>query len=459
MIGLLEFKEGLCLYLLHSHEKDGKSLDDLLVVSLETPRSHGILGFLIASVLMSTQASQKSNQMVAITHRWRGRQGGFHCTMLIFAENLLFKGEPSDENLERSYSLGNADLQVRCAMATAMIDRNHIALAYEFLNTCAKDLRSMDSVHLDEFFPIMTELVKCCNILNREEQGEAIALEALRHRYSDTAARHEICDMQIALADSYIGRSKYSEAGRLLEEVLDSEYLSNYLTTVASLRLNKVKRRLGILDVSAFTRNSALQNVLMYASGSSDHIKDECLDELSSTVSFTQQRIMENAPAVKAVLDTASIIVGSQTASTRNWRTRALQEQVAHVSRRETQEGQSIYAQRSQKVPPLRVMLLCNNPKLYTPILDLDDLNRFWNAQGRHGKLEHWRWLPKLILGRYCPSQNSMGWPWNRCTRFVSESNISTIGKSRLATKLSLPINKLTKLAPRLPHRYCFRAT
>lgn len=70
--------------------------------------------------------------------------------------------------------------------------------------------------------------------------------------------------MQIALADSYVGRSKYSEAGRLLEEVLDSEYLSNNLTTVASLRLNKVKRRLGILDVSAFTRNSGLQNVLMY---------------------------------------------------------------------------------------------------------------------------------------------------------------------------------------------------
>lgn len=200
---------GLCLYLLPSHEKDGKTLDELLVVSLETPRSHGILGFLIASVLMSTQASQKSNQMVAITYRWRGRQGGFHCTMLIFAENLLFKGEPSDENLERSYSLGNADLQVRFAMATAMIERNHIALAYEFLNTCAKDLRSMDSVHLDEYFPVMTELVKCCNILNREEQGEAIALEALRHRYSDTAARHEICDMQIALADSYIGRTNY----------------------------------------------------------------------------------------------------------------------------------------------------------------------------------------------------------------------------------------------------------
>ena len=387
MIELLEFKERLCLYLLHSHEKDGKSLDDLLVDPLETPRSHGVLGFLISSVLMSNQALQNSNEIVAITHRWRGRQGGFHCTMMIFAENLLFKGEPSDENLERPYTLSNADPQVRCAMATAMIERNNITLAYEFLNTCAKDLRSMDSAHLDEYFPIMTELVKCCNILNRAEQGEAIALEALRHRYSDTAARHEICDMQIALADSYIGRSKYSEAGRLLEGVLDSEDLSPYLTTVASLRLNKVKRRLGILDVSALTRNSALQNVLMYASGSSGHIKDECLDELSSTVSFTQQRIMENAPVVKAALDTASLIVGSQTASTRNWRTRALQEQVAHISRGETQEGQSIYAQRPQKVPPLRVLLFFEHLLFSSTLLGSGHLNRFWNAEGRHGKI------------------------------------------------------------------------
>ena len=86
---------------------------------------------------------------------------------------------------------------------------------------------------------------------------------------------------------------------------------------------------------------------------------------------------MENAPVVKAVLDIASMIVGSQTASTRSWRTRPLQEQVAHVSRREAQEGRSIYAQRSQKVPPLRVLLLLDNPQLYTPTLDLDDLNRF----------------------------------------------------------------------------------
>ena len=387
MIELLEFKERLCLNLLHAQEKSGKSLDHHLVDSLETPRSHGILGFLIASVLMSTQASQNSNEIVAMTHRWRARQGGFHCTMLVFAENLLFKGEPSDKNLERPYTLGNADLQVRCAMATAMIERNHNALAYEFLNTCAKDLRSMDSVHLDEYFPIMTEFVKCCNILNREDQGEAIALEALRHRYSDTAARNEICDMQIALADSLIGRSKYSEAGRLLEEVLDSKDLSTYLTTVASLRLNKVKRRLGILDVSAFTRNSALQNVLMDASDSSSHIKDECLDELSCTVSFMQQRITKNASVVKAILDTASMVLGSQTASTRSWRTCALQEQVTHVSRRETQEGQSIYEQCSQKVPPLRVLLMYENLQRYTLILDPAYLNRFCNAEGHHGKL------------------------------------------------------------------------
>ena len=340
IIELLEFKENLCLHLLHSHEKDRKRPKYLSRDSLETVESYGIFGFLIASVLKSSQASRSSKDMIAIARYWRVGWGVFHSTMLTFAENLLFTGEPEDQSLKHSYTLGNADLQLRCAMAMALIERNHYRQAHGFLITCAKDFRSADSVYLDEYFPVMTELVKCCNILHQEEQGEAMALEALQHRYSDNATLNEICNMQIALADSLIGRSKYKEAGKLLDEMLASGSLSTYLTTVASLRLNKIKRRLGVLDTSAFSYNGALQKALTCASDSNDHLREECLEELSCTVSFAQQKTTENVPEVKTVLSNASILVAKQPTSTTNWRTRMLQEQVMHLSGGEIQDRQ-----------------------------------------------------------------------------------------------------------------------
>ena len=336
----MEFKENICLYLLHSHEKDRKRFKFLSRDSLETAELYGIFGFVIASVLKSSQASRSSKEMIAIAREWRVGWSRFHSTMLTFAENLLFTGEQEDQSLKHSYTLGNADMQVRCAMAMAMIERNHHRQAHGFLTTCVKDFRSADSVYLDEYFPVMTELVKCCNILNQEEQAEATALEALQHRYSNNATRNEICNMQIALADSLIGRSKYNEAGKLLEKMLASESLSTYLTTVASLRLNKIKRRLSVSDTSAFNYNGALQKALTCASESNDHLRVECLEELSCTVSFAQQRTTENVPEVETVLSNASILVAKQPASTNNWRTRMLQEQLMHLSGGETKERQ-----------------------------------------------------------------------------------------------------------------------
>lgn len=217
---------------------------------------------------------------------------------------------------------------------------------------------------------IPTELVKCCNILHREEQGATIALEALQHRCSDTATRDEIGSIQIALADSLIGQSKYSEADRILQKTYSQRLsLSTHLKTAASLRLNKVIRRLGVFDVSAFADNSALGKALSYASDSKTHMTDECLEELSCTIGFTQQRTTENAAVAETFLDGTTAIVARQPVSTSNWRTRVLHGQLSHESEHRLQ-GRQLYhhqnlATRSkieqvlQKDMPLRILLLC----------------------------------------------------------------------------------------------------
>ena len=377
----------------------------------------GILGFLLASISKSSQTLRHTNGPTVIAHSWREIEGRYPSTMLTFAKNLLFAGESTKQSLKRSNLLETADIQVRCTLAMAMVEHSQFSEACALLTACAKDLRSTESDYVDGYFPVMTELVKCLNILNQEEDGEVIALEALRHRSSDTATRIEICNIQIALADSLIGQSKYSEAEKLLEEVLASHTLSQYIIAVASLRLSRVKRRLGVSNVSAFTRNGAPLRALICASDSNSHIRDAFLEELSSTISFTRQNTTEKSPEVKAVLETAFIIIGEQPTSTRSWRTRILQEQVAHVSGLQTRDDDwyhrkttevSVDTHGSQKIPPLRVLVLHDwlGADGLREKIDLGSLHKSLNVGGRHGDSLYREWLLELTLGRCCSCNN-----------------------------------------------------
>lgn len=415
MVKLLEFRENLCLNLLRLHNETRKSLDDIWGDLIETAESHGSLGLFIASVSKSSQASQYSNEMIAIAHSWRERQGHYRSTMTNFAHNLLFMEGLSNHSLRPSNTLAMADMEVKFTMAMAMIERDHFPQAYSFLEACVKDLRSMDCVSDDKYFPVMTELVKCCNVLGQVEQGEATALEALQHRYSRTATRNQISHVQIVLADSLMGQSKYPEADKLLQEVLAGPPLSTYLMAVTTLRLNKVRRRIGVLDVPAFTRNGALVKALTDASDPQSSIRDECLEELSSTISFTQQGITENVAVANAVLDTASAIAAKQPISTSNWRTCILPQQIAHVPVHRSKEQEvyhqdsrehSIEAECSQKIAPLWVLLLRDGQSPYRPMLALDYVVISFSFKKSHGDTQRSELLLELSLRRYCINNN-----------------------------------------------------
>ena len=413
------------------HEEECKSFNRLIRHSVETAETCGILGFLLASISKSSQTSRATSEVIAIAHSWREMEGWYPSTMLTFAENLLFAGEVMKQSLNRSYSLKNDDIQVRFTLAMAMVEHSQFTEACALLTACAKDLRSTESDYVDGYFPVMTELVKCHNVLDQEEDGEVTALEALRHRCSETATRIEICNIQIALADALIGQSKYSEAKKLLEEVLACHMLSKHIIAVASLRLSKVKRRLGILDVSAFTHNGAPLKALICASDSNSHIRDAFLEELSSTLSFTRQKDTEKLPEVKAVLETASIILGGQSISTSSWRTRIVQEQVAHMSGLQTRDDDchhrsitetSLNTHGSEEIPPLRALILRESlgAGWSEEKIDLGSLHKSLNVGGRHGNSSYQEWLLELTPGRCCSNINADTYICIWYTRFVN---------------------------------------
>ena len=350
MIELLKWKESLCLQLLQLQDKDRKCPDVLQGAPHETAELNGILGLLIASVLKSSkQTLQHMDGILAIAEGWLERQDPFCSTMAAFAQHLFYMDGPSNQSSRLSYILGKADTHIKFTMAMAMIERDHFSQAYSLLLVCAEDLRFADTVYVDEFSPVMTELVKCCNVLNKEEQGEETALGVLQHPCSDTATPNQIHCIQIALVDSLVGRSKYSDANKLLENILTSVSLSPYLTTVASLRLNKVRRRLDVVNISAFSHKGALREALRYVDNSSDHIRDEVLEELSCTMSYTQQRKSENTAAAKAIIVNASSIVAGHSMYTSNWRTGFLHEQLAYASGHRKQEEQFHHRNHSKR--------------------------------------------------------------------------------------------------------------
>ena len=427
-IEILEFKELLCLHLIYPQKQQWKSPDLFLRESIETVELHGVFGFLLASISESSQASQNTSEILAIVHKWRKMRLRVPSSIVAFAESLLFVSELFDANWKPLRVLGNADMQMGCTMATAMLERNHFTEACILLTECQNYFKPTERDYVDWYLPVMTELVKCRNILNQEQHGEETALEALRYRYPDTATQNEIGNMQIALVDSLIGQSRYLEAEKLLEEVLAGGVLSDYLIAVTSLRLSKVRRRLGVSNVLAFTHNGVPLKALMDASNSNSLIRDQFLEELSSTVNFIRQRITRTTPEVQALINTASILTAGQAISTSSWRTRILQKQVALISGVQTGDEQndhrntawrSVYAKASQKIPPLRVLVLREEQYSNELQLDLDSLHRHLNVEGHHGNTLYRGSLLELTVGRCCSNNNTHASGINWYTRFV----------------------------------------
>lgn len=75
----------------------------------------------------------------------------------------------------------------------------------------------------------------------------------------------------------------------LLEDILTTECLSSFAYIVSSLFLNKVKCRLGHLDMNLFAADSALYGSLISVQRAAAELKIEFLEELSATVSLVEQ--------------------------------------------------------------------------------------------------------------------------------------------------------------------------
>ncbi|KAL8721375.1 MAG: hypothetical protein Q9225_001922 [Loekoesia sp. 1 TL-2023] len=188
------------------------------------------------------------------------------------------------------------DFHVGSALAFELMGRKRFTEAYVLLYSVVKPLEIELHHHTSEFFSAVIELIKCCNFLSRETEGEAIALKII-DGYKNLLTGEQICNLQIVLVDSLIGQKKYERAQEVLLMVVQSSHISAHTHNIARLRLNKTKRRLGTLATLELFDGLSEVDTSLHDPRKAAVVRDEYFDELLATLSCTQtlQTLVESS--------------------------------------------------------------------------------------------------------------------------------------------------------------------
>lgn len=262
----------------------------------------GILGFMIESAKRTENPDSNSNVSNATARIWQATQKAAVSTIEACAGILLSMGGQDSVIEERL--LENGDLQVKLAVALAMSERKCFSSAYKILYACAEGLKTEEPRGLLEYRLLMTELVKCCNILNLASAGEYWALQALaRIRSFEAASQNDLCAVEIVLADSLMAQGHYCKAETVLNTILSYESLPTHLVIITGLRLNKTRRRLGFVNSKSSWYNNPIWKDSNFLKDSGTDLKIEVLEELSSTLASTQQTEFQVPREMKTIIN------------------------------------------------------------------------------------------------------------------------------------------------------------
>jgi hypothetical protein len=251
-------------------------------------RSTAVLGYAIDFLLRSTKFLSARAKLVRMAKSWTPYLEDRVSSMELVVSTLLLSMPFSQENI--LLPLRDVELGVRTATAFGLAQRQCHRSAKFLLEQCIEGVESIYSCSSHEFTVTVVELVTACNILRQELDGEEWARRALNHRLrTKESYTADILSLEIVLVDSLVGQSKYREAEVILTGIMEQEAASDYVTVVSGLRLNKVRRRLGLRKSLQFDESSPLWTSITHLHNAEDLLKMECAEELSCTLSLLRQ--------------------------------------------------------------------------------------------------------------------------------------------------------------------------
>lgn len=299
-IGLLQCKELLARDNLDRTGSRPKSSWRLDRRWLATPRLRGIICIMINSHMAFHRegAFIKAFREI-VPHILRNKS--YSLSTFEKCADVLNSPHDSQEQITK-LGVSEFDVQIWFAIASELMGRARFSEANMLWHSIVEQLDFRHDHSACEYLPAVIELIKCCNYLSREAEGEAIASKVLALS-ADSWNEENLCNLNIVLVDSLIGSKKYGRAEEVLLTALQSGRMPSYIRNIANLRLNKMKRQLGTLTtLESFTSLTEIETDVLDPS-TTNAIRYEYLEELSATLSCSDvlQALATSKSSVKAI--------------------------------------------------------------------------------------------------------------------------------------------------------------
>ena len=325
----MTFKDQVCVYLTKTDDEYGdlrKLITAAVAPCFDDVVLSALLGFMIDFLFGSIIAIHAQAKLNALAKWWQAERTSCQSIIGAMAEILLSEKLRLKKTL--SVGLEESDFLTRTAFGFALAEHKSFFLAKKVLKKCVKEVEATFSNECFEYGLILAELIKCYNALREEVKGESWGLQAVQGRTSTSlAGRIDTIYLKIALADCYIGQSKYYLAEPLLNDTLEEGSLSPHLTVIVALRLNKVRRRLGDTRTLKLSKFSTLWKALNNIDDARQSINLDFMEELISTINHLKQGGLIAAPEARKLVVAATLKLVCDPTLTKDWRFRALQTQ------------------------------------------------------------------------------------------------------------------------------------
>ena len=304
------------------------------------PKFSGFFAIIIALMLDMVPEARKSQIVSVISNCRQLMLGEKTSTIEQFAFHILSLYNLEKQNLNLDNIESSLDLDLKISLGLEMARYQRAPEASAILGSCVKDMETAGYIGSRECCIITTELVKCFNMMSEEAKAESIARLVLGSQCDpELQFQHDLCHLNIALADTLMGQGEYESAETLMLSVLAVGSLPRSTQTIIRLRLNKARRRLGRDDIIVSVKADVMQPVLESIPDLDQDLKIEVLAELSANVSLAQKHSDENTESFADLVYDTVAAMSAGSAIVADWRIPALVQDLNRTKLRTMEKG------------------------------------------------------------------------------------------------------------------------
>lgn len=227
-------------------------------------------------------------------------------TMEVIAQSQLF-GVISITKLP-AIRLERLSLETRVLIAFCEAEKKAFSNTAEVLEKLITEIEEAYGTKSLELLLVGTVLVNCYNATEREESGEKLARYIWSNVFEaftlDASIKTtEQVYLMIAMADSFLGQTKYDEVRLLLNKVLEHSAADVNLVMSSILRLLKISRRTRRHSVLLEDWNKLNDGVKIFDEVS-DILKYEFIEEVVCFLSLLEPKDIAKVPQISEVVKT-----------------------------------------------------------------------------------------------------------------------------------------------------------